>query len=725
MPDKENYVKNNTALISEELSIPESKVMAVLKLLEEKATVPFIARYRKEATGSLDEEKIAAVRDRFEYYSDLEKRKIYIIKTLTEKKLITPELEKKINESFSADEIEDIYLPFKEGRKTRAKAAEEKGLKPLALKIIEGKSADPEKEALPYIDSGKELFTVADVLDGCADIIAGMINENLETRSSLRRLFKKEAYISSTAPEKKQAEGQKYRDYFNYSERAEKAPPHRIMAVLRGRDEKILSVKIRPDEDKAVLLIKKMLEENYPAVRRLSGKAAALIDRAIAESYSRLLLPSMENALTAELKEKADEYSIAVFASGLREVLLEPPFGSRAVVGVDPGIRTGSKVVFLDSAGTLLGKTVLYLTGPGEEEKNKNGLDIIKGFIDKYKVEAAAVGNGTGSREIAQYLKKELSSYNIKIITVNESGASVYSASETARVEFSDLDITFRGSVSIGRRLQDPLSELIKIDPQSIGVGQYQHDVNKKKLKSALEDVVASCVNSVGVDLNSAGIELLSYVSGLGRSLAENIVGYRKESGLFKKREDLKKVKGIGKTAYQQSAGFLRIMNGKNPLDRSAVHPENYKIVEKIAQDLKIEINKLVGMKGIASMVDPSRFTDENAGILTVKDIISELEKPGRDPRDDFSVFSYTDGVEKIDDLSAGMVLNGTVTNVTAFGAFVDVGVHQDGLVHKSMITDSFVDNPSDYLKVNQKVKVRVIEIDRERKRISLSIKDA
>ncbi len=719
---KEYAVKTNTMMISGELSVPAEKVDAVLRLLDEKATVPFIARYRKEASGGLNEEQIAAIRDRSEYYREIEKRKAFIIKTLTGKKLITAELEKKILQSFSSEEIEDIYLPFREGRKTRAKTAEEKGLKPLAMMLLEEPPDDPWKEAVRYIDGSRELFTADDVLDGCVDIIAALLNENAEIRSALRQLFRKEAFIETSVVEKKREEGQKYRDYFTYRERAVLSPPHRVLAAFRGNAEKVLTLKIRPDEEKAVRIIRKKLEENYPAVKRLSPKAALPVQRAVSESYTRLLLPSLENAISSELKEKADEYSIAVFASGLREVLLESPFGNKPVLGVDPGIRTGSKVVFLDSTGNLLDKTVLYASSDGE--KNKKGLDIIKGFIDKYKVEAAAVGNGTGSREISEYLKKELSGFDIKVITVNESGASVYSASEAARAEFPDLDITFRGAVSIGRRLQDPLSELIKIDPESIGVGQYQHDVNRKKLKRTLDDVVSSCVNSVGVDLNSAGVELLSYVSGLGKTLAENIVRQRKESGPFSLRSSLLKVKGVGRVAFQQSAGFLRITGGKNPLDRSAVHPENYHIVEKMAGDLKLEIDQLIGMNGLASRIDPLRYTDGDAGLITVSDIIAELEKPGRDPRKDFSLFSYTDGVEKISDLTPGMVVNGTVTNVTAFGAFVDIGVHQDGLVHKSRISKSFVENPSDFLKVNQKIMVKVIEIDSERRRISLSIRD-
>lgn len=711
-------------IISEDLSIPEKNVKAVLLLLEDKATVPFMARYRKEVTGNLNEEQIAAIRDKAQYFTDLVKRKAFIIKTLTDKNLITEELEKKINSSFSAEEIEDIYLPYKEGKKTRAKTAEERGLKPLAAGIIEGLVRDPDQEAVKYIDIEKGLSSAEDVLEGCTDIIAALVSENSEIRRKLRILFQKEAFIESRVIEKKRAEGQKYRDYFDYRERAEKAPPHRVLAVMRGHEEKILSVKIRPDAETACNLVRRNFYENMKLPGKLSVKASGLVDRAVNESWPRLLLPSIENWYTGTLKEKADEYSIAVFASGLRELLLEPPYGNKPVIAVDPGIRTGSKVVLIDSTGKLIGRTVLSAFHTADDdEKNKKALDIIKGYIDKYKVEAAAVGNGTGSREISEYLKKMLPG-KIKVITVNESGASVYSASEAAREEFPDLDITFRGAVSIGRRLQDPLSELIKIDPQSIGVGQYQHDVDKKKLKTALDDVVVSCVNSVGVDVNSAGIELLGYVSGLGKTLAASIVRHREKSGLFLQRSNLLEVKGLGKTAYQQAAGFLRIMNGENPLDRSAVHPENYHIAERIAGDLNLDLDRLMGMSGITAKIDPGKYTDESAGLLTVNDIIAELEKPGRDPRSEFTLFTYSDGIEKIEDLSPGMVLNGTVTNVTAFGAFVDIGVHQDGLVHKSMISKSFVENPADFIKVNQKVSVKVIETDLERKRISLSIKD-
>ncbi|MDX9802175.1 MAG: Tex-like N-terminal domain-containing protein, partial [Spirochaetia bacterium] len=499
-------MKTISEIISVELSIPEKNVKAVLTLIEEGGTVPFIARYRKEVTGNLDEEQIAAVRDKAKYFSDLVKRKAFIIKTLTDKKLITDELEKRINNSFSAEKIEDIYLPYKEGKKTRAKTAEERGLKPFTIDILKGLVSDPAKEALKYIDSAKGLLTAEDVLEGCVDIIASLVNENGEIRRKLRMLFQKEAFIESRVIEKKRDQGQKYRDYFDYREKGDKAPPHRVLAVMRGHEEKILSIKIRPDAERACAIAGKKFDQDMMLSGKLSAKAAEIVEKAVNESWQRLLLPSIENWYTKFLKEKADEYSIAVFASGLRELLLEPPYGNKAVIAVDPGIRTGSKVVFLDSTGKLIGQTVLYAgLSADEDDKNKKGLDIIKSYIDKYKVEAAAVGNGTGSREISQYLEKALSDCKIKIVTVNESGASVYSASEAARAEFPDLDITFRGAVSIGRRLQDPLSELIKIDPQSIGVGQYQHDVDKKKLKIALDDVVVSCVNLVGVDVNSAG----------------------------------------------------------------------------------------------------------------------------------------------------------------------------------------------------------------------------
>lgn len=725
-------MRTTAELVAHDVLTGEKSVSAVIRLLEEKATVPFIARYRKEATGNLDEEKIILIRDRYEYYTELEKRKAFILKTLNDKKLLTGELEKKIKESYSPEDIEDLYLPFREGKKTRGKIAEEKGLKPLAEIIMGGRSDNPETDALGYIDPEKGLSTVEDVIAGCIDIVAASVNEDGSVRKALRYLFKKEAYIESKVSERKKEEGQKYRDYFSYSEKASGAPSHRVLAVLRGNSEKILSLRIRPDEEKALNLIRSKLSALFPEFSRLSGKSREIAEKGLQEGYQRLLLPLMENMMQGWIREKAEDFSISIFASALKELLLEPPYGNKPVIAVDPGIRTGSKVVLLDSTGNLAGTALLFCAASPEgtsggimSDKNKKGLDIIRGFIDKYKVEAAAVGNGTGSREISEYLKKEFAGTGIKVVTVSESGASVYSASEKAREEFRELDITFRGAVSIGRRFQDPLAELIKIDPQSIGVGQYQHDLDKKKLKNALDNVVTHCVNAVGVELNSAGAELLGYVSGIGKILAERIVSYRKENGPFPSRQEIRKVKGVGSNVFQQAAGFLRIAGGINPLDRSAVHPESYHVAEKIAGDLNLPLEKVIGMKDISSRVDAEKYIDDGTGLYTVKDIIAELERPGRDPRKDFVIFSYTEGIEKIEDLSQGMVLNGTVTNLTAFGAFVDIGVHQDGLVHRSMISEKYVENPSDFLRINQKVVVRVTDIDIARKRISLSIKDA
>ncbi len=713
-------------IISEQLSIPQHRAAAVLKLLDEKASIQFIARYRKEQTGNLDEQQIAAIRDKAEYYDDLKKRKEFIIKKLEDKNLLTSELKEKILNSFSANEIEDIYLPYKETKKTKENIAIEKGLKPFADMFLEGVIYNPYKEALKYIDEAKDLKSAEDVLNSSIDIIAAVINRHSEIREDLRDFFIKEAFIETFLIKKNSSQGQKYRDYFDYREKAVKAPPHRIHAIFRGHAEKILTLKIRPEEDQALNLIIRKIKQYFPGLKKLQQDAYSIVDKAIRQSYSKLILPSLENYLFNELKEKSDSYSISIFAGNLKNILLDSPYGNKPVIGIDPGIRTGSKVVLLDGSGNLIHYTVIYTIedSASGSDKNKKALDIIKDFIKQYKTEAVVIGNGKGSEAVTEYLKKELINFNIDILTVNESGASVYSASDIARKEFPYLDIVFRGAVSIGRRFQDPLSELIKIDPKSIGVGQYQHDVDQTKLKKALDDVVSNCVNSVGVDLNIAGKELLSYVSGINSTLAENILDYRHKNGFFKVRSDLLKVKGIGSITYQQAAGFLRIMDGENPLDKSAVHPDHYYIVEKIAKDLKVKTRELISSSKLVVKINPEKYIDENIGIITLYDIIKELEKPGRDPRKDFTFLIYTDNINAIEDLVPGMAVNGVVTNITAFGAFVDIGIDQDGLIHKSMISKTFVQNVSDFLQVNQKIVVKIIEVDIERGRVSLSLKD-
>ena len=716
---KKNEDEKIIKSISESLRIPEKNIMAVLTLFEEGATVPFIARYRKEMTGSLDETVIQAVKEKADFFEKIEKRKQYIKEVIEKKDSLTDEISLKIDRAETLAELEDIYLPYKTGRKTRAAAAKEKGLLPFAESIISGKIKNPETEAEKYINPDKGVETAADALKGASDIIAEKVNENTDVRKALRGFYAQTSLLTSSVIKKKKEEASRFRDYFEYSEKSSKAAPHRILAVLRGKNSSFLTVKIEVDEERAISIIKKTVLNGSIYY---SAPAYSFLEESIKDSFSRLLHPSLENEIISELRERADDASIAVFSENLKNLLLDSPFGNKPVIAVDPGIRTGCKAVAVDETGKLLEYGVIF---PFDEKKRENGVDIIKRFHDKYNIDAVAVGNGTGGREVFDFLKSLSFLKDIPCIIVNESGASVYSASENARREFPDLDLTIRGAVSIGRRLQDPLSELIKIDPKSIGVGQYQHDVDQKKLSSALDDVVVSCVNQVGVDLNSCGRELLNYVSGLNSKLADNIVDYRNKNGRFRNRNELLKVKGMGEKSFQQSAGFLKIKGGDNPLDSSSVHPESYETVYRIAEDIGKPVEKLVGNKEAAAGIKIEKYVTEKTGLPTLRDIISELEKPGRDPRKEFEIFSYTDGINSVDDLEEGMVLSGTVTNITAFGAFVDIGVHQDGLVHKSRIADAFVNDPADFLKVNQKVRVKVLEVDTERKRISLSIRDA
>ena len=705
--------------ISETLGVNEKNIQAVLNLFEDGATVPFIARYRKEMTGSLDETVIQAVKEKYDFFEKIEKRKQYIKEVIEKKDSLTDEIALKIDKAETLAELEDIYLPYKSGRKTRAKAAKEKGLQPFADSIYYGRIKNPEAEAEKYINPEKGVAAAEDALKGASDIIAEMVNENTDLRKKLREFYSKTSLLTSSVIKKKKDEASRFRDYFEYSERSSKAAPHRILAVLRGKNSSFLTVKIEIDEERALSLIKKTVLScsiNY------SAAVYSFLEDSIKDSLSRLLHPSLENEIISELRERADDASIAVFSENLKNLLLDSPFGNKTVIAVDPGIRTGCKAAVVDETGKFLEYSVIF---PFDEKKKENGVDIIKRFNDKYNIEAVAVGNGTGGREVLDFIKSLSFLKDIPCIIVNESGASVYSASEKARREFPDLDLTIRGAVSIGRRLQDPLSELIKIDPKSIGVGQYQHDVNQKKLSSALDDVVISCVNQVGVDLNSCGRELLNYVSGLNSKLADNIVDYRNKNGRFKNRNELLKVKGMGDKSFQQAAGFLKIKGGDNPLDSSSVHPESYETVYRIADDIGKPVEKLVGNRTAVEEIKIEKYVTDKTGLPTLRDIISELEKPGRDPRKEFEIFSYTEGINSIDDLDEGMILSGTVTNITAFGAFVDIGVHQDGLVHKSRIADAFVNDPADFLKVNEKVRVKVLEVDTERKRISLSIRDA
>jgi len=708
-------LEKNILIVAKELNIKAEQVASVVKLLSEDSTVPFIARYRKEVTGNLDEVAIIAIRDRIELLAELDKRREAIIKSLTEQEKLTPELEQQVMEAGTLSKLEDIYLPYRPKRRTRGMIAKEKGLEPLAEILFAQGEPDPDTEAVKYVDTDKGVSSPADALQGARDIIAEWINENSEAREEMRTFFTRKASMSSKVVKGSEKDGTKYRDYFEWNEPVKDAPSHRILALLRGSDEGHLLIHFLPDEEEAVsLLERKFVKKGSPA--------AGVIAEAVKDSYKRLMGPSMENDLRSDLKKKADDEAIRVFAENVKELLLASPLGEKSVLALDPGLRTGCKLVCLSRQGNLVYNDAIYPLEP--YNKKEESAKKIKELCAKYKIEAIAIGNGTGGREALAFCKS-IGLENLIITMVNESGASVYSASDVARREFPEQDVTVRGAVSIGRRLMDPLAELVKIDPKSIGVGQYQHDVDQKDLKKSLDDAVMSCVNAVGVEVNTASGELLKYVSGLSPRMADAIVKYRSEKGAFRNREELKKVSGMGPKTFEQAAGFLRIRNGENPLDSSAVHPESYSIVQKMAEDLSCSVSDLISNSSLRQKIRLEKYVTDIIGIPTLKDIMSELEKPGRDPRKEFELFSFKEGVNEISDLEKGMVLSGVVTNVTAFGAFVDIGVHQDGLVHISHLADKFVENPHSFIKVNQKVQVTVIDVDAERKRIALSMKSA
>lgn len=700
--------------ISKELALQLKSVEAVAELLAEGATIPFIARYRKERTGSLDEVQIANVRDRMEQLRELDKRRESIISSIEKQGKLTPELMQSVVAAATLSELEDIYLPYKPKRKTRASVAREKGLEPLALRIFAQEDFDVAAFAGTFIDTEKGVASEQEALEGARDIIAEMISENPETRKNSRELFWSAGVIESRVMKGKEAEGQKYKDYFEWKEPVAKTPSHRLLAMRRGEKEGILVLDIFPPEEEAILSI----ERQYIGKENSTSEHIRL---AAKDSYKRLLRPSLETEVRMETKMRADEEAIKVFAANLKELLLTAPLGQKTVLALDPGFRTGCKVVCLDRQGKLLHFEAIYPHEPQRELAKSTA--IIKGLVEKFNIEAIAIGNGTASRETESFVKSIGLDNKIIIVMVNESGASVYSASEVAREEFPDQDVTVRGAVSIGRRLMDPLAELVKIDPKSIGVGQYQHDVDQMKLKQGLDDVVMSCVNSVGVEVNTASKELLSYVSGLSPSLARNIVEYRNENGPFRDRQSLMKVARLGEKVFEQAAGFLRIYDAPNPLDASAVHPESYPIVEKMATDLGCSVKDLMSSAELRRQLDLKNYVNEKVGLPTLEDILKELEKPGRDPRDKFEVFTFTEGVNTIQDLKVGMKLPGIITNVTNFGAFVDIGVHQDGLVHISHLADKFIKDPKEAVAVQQKVFVTVIEVDVPRKRIALSMK--
>ncbi|HTH83225.1 MAG TPA: Tex family protein [Mucilaginibacter sp.] len=699
--------------LAAEFSVAEKQVIATVNLLDEGATVPFISRYRKELTGSLDEVQVAGIRDRIQQLRELDKRREAILNSLTEMGKLTPELEKQINEAETMVLLEDIYLPYRPKRKTRATAAREKGLQPLADLLFAQNKFDITTEAEKYISEEKGVATAEDALAGARDIIAEQISEDAAARTNLRELFMQKGSFKSRVVPGKEVEGAKYKDYFEWEEPVKSTPSHRVLAMRRGEKEEILYLDVLPPEDEAIAQLEKAFITGH-------NDAANQVTQAIADGYKRLLRPSMETEVRLLTKKKADEEAIRVFAENARQLLLAAPLGQKRTMAVDPGFRTGCKVVCLNEQGKLLEYTAVFPhTGQGQAKEAEKTLAHL---FEKYNIQAIAIGNGTAGRETELFIRK-LNLPGAEIVMVNESGASIYSASEAAREEFPDKDVTVRGAVSIGRRLMDPLAELVKIDPKSIGVGQYQHDVDQNKLQASLDDTVISCVNAVGVELNTASKQILAYVSGLGPQLAQKIVEYRDENGAFKHRDQLKKVPRLGDKAFEQAAGFLRIHNAENPLDASAVHPERYPLVAQIAKDKGCTVNDLMKDSQLRKSIPLQKYITETVGMPTLNDIMDELAKPGRDPREQFEAFSFTEGVNSITDLKIGMKLPGIVTNITNFGAFVDIGVHQDGLVHLSQIANRFIKDPNEVLKVHQPVEVTVTEVDAARKRISLSMK--
>lgn len=706
-------ITNYARSIAKALGLPEKQVSNTLELLDSGATIPFIARYRKEATGTLDEVQITQIRDMKERLVEIDKRRASIIDSIEEQGKMNAELKKKLENANSLTELEDLYLPFKPKRKTKASIAIEKGLEPLAIVIYDQSPVDLKKIALSYIDKEKGLNTLDEVLQGARDIVAEWISENSQIREAMRNLFIKEAFITSKVKRDKKESGSKYEIYFDASEKLNRVPSHRLLAMLRGEEEGFLSLSIKPDSERAIRMLEKFTLKDR-------NTCSYQVKVATADAYQRLLQPQMETEMRKHFKALADDNAIEVFSTNLRQLLMASPLGQKRILAIDPGFRTGCKVVALNEQGKLLNHTAIYPHPPQQEYKNAS--ETIKNWVSEYQIEAIAIGNGTAGRETEHFVKYIPFDRKVEIVLVNESGASVYSASEVAREEFGDYDLTVRGAVSIGRRLMDPLAELVKIDPKSIGVGQYQHDVNQTKLQKKLGEVVESCVNFVGVELNTASKELLSYISGVGNVLAKNIVEYRNKNGAFKSREELKKVPRFGEKAFEQAAGFLRIHNAQNPLDSSAVHPESYHIVEKMASDQHCHIADLMQQEELRKQIDLKKYISTKVGMPTLQDIMQELAKPGRDPRTQFENFEFNENIHTINDLTIGMVVPGIVTNITNFGCFVDIGVHQDGLVHISRLANKYVTNPNDVVKLRQKVMVKVEEIDIPRKRISLSM---
>ncbi|CCZ81188.1 Tex family protein [Odoribacter laneus] len=708
------YCKKSADFIAGRVNGDIRFIRNLLQLLEDGATVPFIARYRKEMTGNMDEVRIAEIKTLYTQFQELEKRKTSVLESIREQGKLTAELERQILECEESRLLEDLYLPFKPKKQTRAAKARLKGLEPLAVILMRQEAGDVGDKAARFVKG--EVESEEEALQGARDIIAEWINENEVARNRIRRLIEREAFVRAKGIKGKEKEGEKYTDYFDYRESLKQCPSHRMLAIRRGEAEGFLKVNLEIEEEKALEGIEKIVVKG-------NNECTSQVRMAVKDAYKRLLFPSIEAEYMSLAKQKADTEAIRVFAENLRQLLLASPLGNKRVLAIDPGFRTGCKVVCLDETGKLVHNENIYPHPPQNEYKQAAAK--VANMVATYEIEAIAIGNGTAGRETERFIQNLRYDRKVQIFVVSESGASVYSASKIAREEFPNYDVTVRGAVSIGRRLMDPLAELVKIDPKSIGVGQYQHDVDQGKLKEALDQVVESCVNKVGVNVNTAGKYLLTYVSGLGPTLAGNVVEYIRENGAMKSREELKKVKRMGPKAFEQCAGFLRIENARNPLDNSAVHPESYYIVEKMAREMGVQVQQLIGNEQLCSRIVAERYVDEKTGILTLKDIVEELKKPGRDPRTLAKVFSFAEGISKIEDLKEGMVLPGIVTNLTSFGAFVDVGVKQDGLVHISEIADRYVANPADVLSLHQQLRVKVVQVDSERKRIGLSIRQA
>ena len=701
-------------MIGKALGLSERSVTNTLQLIDEGCTIPFISRYRKERTGNLDEVQITAISDAYDKLKEISKRKDTVVKTITEQGKMTDDLQRRIDACWDANELEDIYMPFKPKRRTKAQVAREQGLEPLSLILMMQRERNIEAAAQRFVKEGVK--DVAAAIKGAQDIVAEMVSEDERSRQQVRSSFRREAIITSKVVKAKadSEEAAKYSDYFDFSEPLRRCSSHRLLAMRRGENEGILRISISADDEVCLDKLKRQFVHGF-------GPCQALVGEAVEDAYKRLLKPSIETEFANMSKEKADDEAIGVFAENLRQLLLSAPLGQKRVMGIDPGFRTGCKVVCLDAQGNLLHHEAIFPHPP--VNKASVAARQVEQMVEKYNIEAIAIGNGTASRETTQFVKQLQFGHDVKQFVVSEDGASVYSASKTARDEFPDEDVTVRGAVSIGRRLMDPLAELVKIDPKSIGVGQYQHDVDQSKLKKSLDQTVESCVNLVGVNLNTASQHLLTYVSGLGPTLAKNIVEYRKANGAFASRAQLKKVARLGPSAFEQCAGFLRIPGARNPLDNSAVHPESYHIVEQMAKDNHCTVAQLIGDAAKRKAVDIKKYVTDTVGMPTLTDIMAELEKPGRDPREQIEEFEFDKNVTSVDDLVAGMVLPGIVTNITNFGAFVDVGVHQDGLVHVSQLADRYVADPTQVVKLHQHVKVRVVEVDRKRNRISLSMK--